>query len=243
MGHVTLIMTRTPLEEIRYGGMSGRWGRMVMVEGPEITSAEFSKSSTPPTAADDVAAPLLTTAAQAGARMIGAIAGAAVAGAVAVVTAGGVTRSGKTTIPFAGQALDLATDGAKITATTEFDTMERFRADSGQGFYMQVRPQPKKPYLLTYEAKNSAVSKLNAEGRCMRVHGHGYKQQGTHLDAGILVHEAPHIGWLIGCISPRLPGNRTQGENRQPSREAMEQIFKAVERTGGASGSLIVLDW
>jgi hypothetical protein len=48
------------------------------------------------------------------------------------------------------------------------------------------------------------MAELNKSGQCLRVHGHGYLQQGTSTPAGMLVHEAPHVGWLIGCIAPCL---------------------------------------
>jgi hypothetical protein len=91
-----------------------------------------------------------------------------------------------------------------------------------------------------------AVEKLNQTGRCLKVHGHGYQQQGSGATAGILVHEAPHVGWLIGCIAPRETNHRRQGEDRRPSERAMEAIFTAMggfREKGGAAAALIVLDW
>lgn len=143
-----------------------------------------------------------------------------------------------------GKKLDIQTaDGGALEIIAEFDTMERFRADSGKGFYMQVRPRPALPYLLTmYRA--SLVAKLNSSGNCLLVHGHGYKQQGSGAAAGILVHEAPHVGWLIGCISPREKNHREQGSNHHPSRNAMETIFEAMGGFSiGRKADLFVLDW
>jgi len=122
--------------------------------------------------------------------------------------------------------------------------MERYRADSGTGFYMQTRPQPQKPYRLTMFV-STTVARLNTSGQCLRVHDHGYVQQGTGNEAGILVHEAPHVGWLIGCISPRLPNNRvTNSHDVTPSRQAMTAIFNAMGGfASGKDASLIVLDW
>jgi hypothetical protein len=41
--------------------------------------------------------------------------------------------------------LRLTTDGGSITRATEFDTMARFRCDSGKGLRHAVRPQPVMP--------------------------------------------------------------------------------------------------
>ena len=115
---------------------------------------------------------------------------------------------------------------------------------------MQTRPRTE-PYELSM-IRSSAVAKLdekyamqlNPEGRCLKVHGHGYKQQGTGAEAGILIHEAPHVGWLIGCISPREKNKRKQGDDRGPSQRAMELIFNAMGGFSvGTRASLIVLDW
>ena len=143
-----------------------------------------------------------------------------------------------------GQSFTLVTDGSAVTARAEFDSMERFRADSGPGFYMQTRPRPREPYRLTMFI-SSTVAQLNDTGRCLRVHGHGYVQQGTHNEAGILIHEAPHVGWLIGCISPRPKNQRVpSNEDREPSRQAMDSIFTAMGGFAtGKEASLIVLDW
>ena len=197
MSDVSLIMTRTPLTEFKYGGMSGRWGAMAVVKGGKISSVGISSNG----------------------------------------GSGGGFEVG-------GKSLDIqVADGGALEIVAEFDTMERFRADSGKGFYMQVRPRPALPYLLTmYRAP--FVSKLNSSGHCLLVHGHGYKQQGSGDTAGILVHEAPNVSWLIGCISPREKNHREQGSNKQSSRSAMETIFEAMGGFSiGTKADLFVLDW
>jgi hypothetical protein len=142
-----------------------------------------------------------------------------------------------------GRALEITADG-EVECVAEFDTMERFRTDSNRKqFYMQVRPRPNQPYMLTM-FRSSTVAQLNKSGECLRVHGHGYKQQGSSIDAGILVHEAPHVGWLIGCISPRFKNKREQSSNREPSRQAMEFIFEQMGGFAiGKKADLLVLDW
>lgn len=233
MSHVTLILTRTPTQEFRYGKRSGRWGVMAIVEGPKALAARFVPGSMvlPVIAAAAALPSPLTPLMAIGATAVQAVAAHLEPPALAP------------TIAFAGRKLRLTTDSSPIKRVTEFDTMERFRADSGNGFYMQVKPRPDKPYKLTM-FKSSTVAELNKTGRCLRVHGHGYLQQGTNTPAGILVHEAPHVGWLIGCIAPREKNHRTQGHDRGPSTRAMEFIFNAMGGfQEGREASLIVLDW
>lgn len=150
-------------------------------------------------------------------------------------------------IQLAGRTLDLQTadgnGGGGLDVIAEFDTMERFKADSGKGFYMQVKPRRAQPYLLTMY-KAGLVAKLNKTGYCLKVHGHGYKQQGSGNDAGILIHEAPHVGWLIGCVAPRETNNREQFQSEQPSRRAVEKIFEAMGGFSlGRKADLFVMDW
>jgi hypothetical protein len=172
------------------------------------------------------------------------IAQAAAGSVLRAMDAVGVHTSEQTCplIPFADRALELTlSDGGSITKLIEFDTMERFRADSGKGFYMQTRPRAE-PYDLSM-MKSSTVAELNQDGRCLKVHGHGYKQQGSGAPAGILIHEAPHVGWLIGCIAPREK-NSKQSDERGPSQRAMEYIFTAMGGFSvGKKASLFVLDW
>lgn len=120
-----------------------------------------------------------------------------------------------------------------------FTTVERFKADSGKGFYVQLHPQPN-PYFITFESGNSAVKKLRTghDGRCFRVHG---GKPGP--EQGILIHEAPHVGWVIGCIGPRpLHDFSTDGQNvpGNPSAKAMEELFRLV---GRERSPFFVLDW
>lgn len=217
MAHVTLILCRTPLQEFHRGRQSGRWGDMLMIEGPRV----FSVTTGP--------------AIQATVNTVATI--------IRPFMAFGVSL-GAEPLTLGGQSFTMVTDGSAIAARTEFDSMERFRADSGSGFYMQTRPKPREPYRLTMFT-SSTVAKLNDTGRCLRVHGHGYVQQGTHNEAGILIHEAPHVGWLIGCISPRPKNQRIpDNEDRAPSRQAMNSIFTAMGGFAtGKEASLIVLDW
>jgi len=224
MAHVTLVLTRTPLDEFHRGRQSGRWGTMLMVEGPKVFGAVVN-----------------------GVAQSAAMAGVATLNAAAAIVrpfAQVPSAPALAAATIAGKRISLLTDGTLVAQTTEFDTMERFRSDSGNGFYMQTKPQPMKPYRLTMYV-SSTVARLNTTGRCLRVHDHGYTRQGSGDPAGILVHEAPNVGWLIGCISPRVTGHKvTNSEDRSPSRQAINQIFEAMGGfSAGREASLVVLDW
>jgi hypothetical protein len=133
--------------------------------------------------------------------------------------------------------IELSTDGAAITDVKRFTSMERFMTDNGKSFFVQLHPKPD-PYTLTYEHSNSAVAHLRPPGECFRVHG---GKPGP--EQGILIHEAPQIGWLIGCISPRPLGNfehhLTPDKGNNLSHMAMEELFDFV----GHKAEFFVTDW
>jgi hypothetical protein len=72
---------------------------------------------------------------------------------------------------------------------------------------------------------------------CIRVLGGETAQQ-----RAILIHEAPHVGWVVGSIGPRPFGNREAYRNRpgSPSDVAVREIISEMSRRGG-KGSLFVL--
>ncbi len=120
-----------------------------------------------------------------------------------------------------------AKSGESIHEVQRYTTIERMDG------YVQLHPHADKAYGITYEHGNSAVAHLRADGKCFRVHGGQ-----TAQERGILIHEAPHVGWLIGCIGPR------QLNDRKPithtSGPAMDEMFRVV---GHARAELFVLDW
>jgi hypothetical protein len=95
------------------------------------------------------------------------------------------------------------------------------------------------PYGLRVERNNSVVRTLRNghDGICIRVLGGATAQQ-----RGILIHEAPHVGWVIGCIGPRPHGDRRAFDNRpgNPADQTVREIVGELARRGG-NGSLFVL--
>lgn len=121
--------------------------------------------------------------------------------------------------------LDLTTSGQGVEEAKRYTTIERMDG------YVQLHPQTA-AYRITYEANNSAVAHLRKDGKCFRVHGGK-----TKPEQGILIHEAPHVGWLIGCIGPRHLNDRAT--YTESSRTAMNEMFDVV----GREADLFVLDW
>lgn len=223
--NITLIMTRTPLEEVNFGKKNGRWGRMIVVKGGKILSGRFTDIFNLP---DLFAVGPLTAG-------IGVLANFT----SAVVTAG----FGKQTFRIGTKGISLDTLGGDVEVIARFDTLERFRTDSNKSkYYVQLKPRPSMPYEIRMDISQN-VKELNETGQCFRVHGHNTKN-GNGGNAGILIHEAPHPGWLIGCIGPRELNNRTVGNNKTSSRSAMKTIFSLMGGfSKGRKADLLVMDW
>lgn len=231
MGYVTLVMTRKPIDErfFNIGGAkkSALFGSMAVVVGPKVFSANpfGGGASTPKTIAANAQRDMmfLTRVAEA-------------------VTC--APQHKMESITLAGRPVGLLTDGTPLVVTQVFDTMERYRGDNGQfgaSGFMLTDPRPARPYRITMESGNPVVSKVNGDGRCLRIHDHGKMQQ-NGSPAGLLIHEAPHVNWLIGCISPRPQSDmRQQGHNKQPSHDAMEFIFSSITKYGGGKEALLVI--
>jgi hypothetical protein len=130
-----------------------------------------------------------------------------------------------------------------ITSTKVFSTIERYRTNSGTvnqwdvGYVRMVGRE--RPYGLRVERKNSAVMKLRTghDGACIRVLGGE-----TAAQRGILIHEAPNVAWVIGCIGPRPHGDRSVYENKpgNPSDRSVREIMLEMTKRGG-KGNLFVL--
>ena len=73
-----------------------------------------------------------------------------------------------------------------------------------------LHPRPN-AYDLTYEPGNPVVQSLRPgySGNCIRVRG---GNPGSP-EEGILIHEAPNVTWLKGCISPRPKDDLREFDN------------------------------
>jgi len=223
MSNITLIMTRKPLEEVDFHG-NGRWGRMVVLKGARIRSAQTTSIVDLPD--------IFSYGVPAG--MLGAMVNLGSTVAAAAL--------GKTCIRIGHQAFALDTDG-EVEVVGRFDTLERFRTDSNRSkYYVQLEPRPIKPYEIRMDI-SKRVKKVNTTGQCFRVHGHSTSSQNGGT-AGILIHEAPHPGWLIGCIAPREVDNKIANHNHGPSRRAMDSLFTLLGGFSvGRKAELLVMDW
>lgn len=140
-----------------------------------------------------------------------------------------------------GVAPILASFGAALTFTLSgpgtVKEVKRYTTIERMGGFVQLKPQKyihNKAYRLTYEEGNSAVIKLSGTGgKCFRVHG-GISAP----EQGILIHAAPQVGWLIGCIGPRRLGDKNKGDT-QSTFAAMNELFALSPRPS----ELFVLDW
>jgi hypothetical protein len=121
------------------------------------------------------------------------------------------------------RTLHLSTDGDPIKEVKRFTTMERFRADSGGGYYVQPRPKPE-PYVINFESGNSVVRTLRRghDGRCFRIH------------------EASNVSFLIGCISPRPLGEFTSAFPNNPASLSMNEL---IDFAGFDKANFFVHDW
>lgn len=145
------------------------------------------------------------------------------------------TRAGKRT-------LHLVAERGEIGAVREFDSLER----AGGFVHLEANTDAVPFYPLKAEINFRVRDSFEAGGvkdhnggRCFRVLKHPNKRS-DGVVAGILVHEAPHVGWLTGCIAP---GKRQGDHFGDSSRRAMNEIFQMM---GGfapnKSARLIVLD-
>lgn len=145
--------------------------------------------------------------------------------------------------PFANRTLELYADPGTFAAPVEFSTAERYRGSTGglgKDGYVFMPPRAE-PYGLRVERGNHVVKTLRPghSGDCVRVLGGATRQQ-----RGILIHEAPNVGWVIGCIGPRPKGNRGAFANRDgnPSNICMREILREMTAHGHGEGQLFVLD-
>jgi hypothetical protein len=124
-----------------------------------------------------------------------------------------------------------------------YTTVERYRTDAGHlydwgGGYVRMVSRDE-PYGLKNESNNFIVRRYlgRGNGDCIRVQGGATEQQ-----RAILIHDTPHVGFVIGCIGPRPHGDRTAYQNvaNNPSDRAVQEIRTELGRRQG-KGSLYVL--
>jgi len=153
--------------------------------------------------------------------------------AVQAVPSGSVAGTSAIKIP-SGSVLDIKTSApGDIREIDRFTTIERLNG------MVQLPPQYRignKAYGLEYEPTNPVVIKLKSTGgKCFHVRG-GL----THAQRGILIHEAPHVGWLEGCIGPRRLGDKSKDDRAADSaKTAMNVLFSLHPKPS----ELWVLDW
>lgn len=213
MSNVTLVLTRTPFQPFFDGGKGGRFGTLIMVVGPLVQKASFDKIVDP---------------------------------RLEAITEVEVDVNGNSQTLYLG----LEEEG-EIEDLVEYDSMERYQDRGMSGYYMQVKPQSKRGidyYPLSMFNSSTVDSIYNRDGvphdgpKCLLVEKHGYYAQGTHNTAGILIHQADQVGYLIGCIAPGV--KKGNGMLPGSSRQAMSEIFAAMGGfKRGTPARLIVLDW
>jgi hypothetical protein len=147
----------------------------------------------------------------------------------------GSTRNGSQ-IPVPTGALEITTsDDTAVQEVSRYTTIERMHG------YIQLKPQEYNgrvyktgPYNLTFEPANPVVAELKSTGgKCFRVHG-GMTTQ----EQGILIHEAPHVGFVTSCIGPRRYKDCNPGYTAT-AHSAMEELFALQPQPS----ALFVLDW
>lgn len=204
--------------------ISGRWGSMLLIVGPEITAAETIQQP-----ASSVGVPVIDAFVKA-AALVAATTGAAMEALVEPSTR---------LVPYAGRVLKLTDDGAPITSFKEYTTMERYRGDYDTQRYVFLPPRPA-AYPIKIERGNSVVKTLRPPGHkgdCIRILGGATPQQ-----RAILIHEAPNVSWLIGCIGPRPKGEKQNYPNvdGNTAQRTVAEIMGELSTAGG-KGSLFVV--
>lgn len=226
MSNITLIMTRSPLQEFTVGKRSGRWGKMIVVRGGKVLSGKIIGSiSQPP-------------------KFSASVSGTAIKNLAKTENLFSAVSQGfkNSYVQLGNMGISLETVGGGVEVVTEFDTLERYRTDEDkEKLYVRLKPRPNSPYEIRMDQSKN-VSELNKTGNCFRVLGHD-SLNSRGVRAGILIHEAPKVSFLLGCIAPREINNRTLGYNREPSRRAMEFIFNLMGGfTLGKKAHLLVMD-
>ena len=225
MSFITLIMTRKPVEEVNFGKKNGRWGRIVVVRGGFVVRGRTVDPGNLPDLFSPAAAPSPSGIYEDYADVVHPLNGI-----------------GTTTFRVGQQGICLDTSVGSVEIIGRYDTLERYRTDSDKSrFYLQLKPRPEKPYEIKMDISQN-VKELNGSGQCFRVLNHNTMNSKGYM-AGILIHEAPHPGWLVGCIGPRPANFRAVNHDKGPSRSAMQSIFAHMGGFSyGKKAELLALD-
>jgi hypothetical protein len=233
MASVTLILTRTPVNEFVYTSR----GNVEVDDMTDEQRARFYRSRTQP---NDRHPNVIHYSGRWGSLLL--LRGPRVYGVVAVAAdSPALVTVGAQNVTLADQTLQLTTDGQEIGLSKEYTSMERYRTDYGElrGRWIMLHPRPN-AYDLTYEPRNPVVQTLRPgySGNCIRVRGGN-----PGPEEGILIHEAPNVTWLKGCISPRPKDDLREFDNSDgnPSNLAINEIMGELNTYGGGRGSLYVL--
>lgn len=143
-----------------------------------------------------------------------------------------------------GRKIHLVVEGGRESQKL-YTTVERYRNNDGtlhQKYdYGYVRLVSRaEPYGLKTATGSKTVQTLRKDhdGAYIKIEGTAPGQQ-----SNILIHEAPHVGWVVGCIGPRPFGNRGlfRNEPGNPSDLAFREIYRTLQAHGKGRGRLFVL--
>jgi hypothetical protein len=128
--------------------------------------------------------------------------------------------------------LHLRVESGAVGAVREYDSLERV----GDYTHLNANHESMPFYPLKKEVNSNVLQIDGSDGQCFRVLNH-INRNNKGVLSGILIHEAPHVGWLIGCIAP---GRRSEKDTfGSSSRRAMKEILALAK---GGNARLIVLD-
>lgn len=233
MGNVTLILSRTPLHEFIYTARGN-------VDADNMTDDDRKRLYHSRSVPLDRPANVKHFSGRWGSLLL--LRGPQVFSVVPVNANSAAPQTvGPQYVTLADKNLQLTTDGRSIEFSKEYTSMERYRTDFGslEGRWIMLHPRPN-PYDLRYEPHNSKVKTLrpNHSGNCIRVLGGN-----PGAEQGILIHEAPNVTWLQGCISPRPKDNKREFDNANgnPSYNAMNEIMGELNTHGRGRASLFVI--
>lgn len=221
--NLTFIMCRTPLQEVNHGKKSGRWGKMALVGGGKVLHGRYTGGARPQFSLPE------------------AFAGTGLGGMLGNLATGymNMVEAGRTEISIGEKGVSLTTLGP-IEVINQYETLERYWTDEKDDKYLILKPRPNGTYRLVVSTSNNVKESVNESGRCLRVKGHDTKNR-NGVNAGILMHEAAHPGFLKGCIAPYPHNNRNISSwSHSTSRKAMDEIYNLVSMNGGAE--LLVMD-